>query len=170
MQIGVRCIRRGDAEHLHRIFTGSDAGARSQEYFERLVSLHNEGLRWVIVGLADGLPVAYGSLLSDSLYPPFRERGIPEISNLNVVPRFRRMGIASLMLDEAERQAFLRSDVVGIGFGLHPGYRAAQRLYVLRGYVPDGNGLYWVDRFPQEREQVTLDDDLVLYLEKLNPA
>ena len=45
-------------------------------------------------------------------------------------------------------------------------YRAAQRLYVLRGYVPDGNGVYCRGRFPQEGEQVRLDDDLVLYLVK----
>lgn len=29
------------------------------------------------------------------------------------------------------------SDTVCLGVGLHSGYGAAQRMYVLRGYVPD---------------------------------
>jgi hypothetical protein len=33
-------------------------------------------------------------------------------------------------LDRAEAEAARRSGVVGIGVGLHPGYNAAQRLYV----------------------------------------
>ena len=56
--------------------------------------------------------------------------------------------------------------MIGIGFGLHPGYRAAQRLYPRRGYTPDGNGIYGNGRFPREREMVRLDDDLALYLTK----
>jgi hypothetical protein len=85
-------------------------------------------------------------------------------------PAFRHLGIASSILDQAERVVFERTDSVGIAFGLHPGYRAAQRLYVPRGYVPDGNGVYWRGRFPKEGEQIHLDDDLVLYLIKRRPA
>jgi len=106
------------------------------------------------------------SLVLESNYPPFRERGVPEVIDLNVAPLSRQRGVASRILDEAERLAFEHSDAVGIGFGLHPGYRAAQRLYVLRGYVPDGHGVFCRGRFPEEGEQVTLNDDLVLHLIK----
>lgn len=165
MQIQARLIAPADAPGLQEAFAGTPWDHGLQR-FERLVGQHDSAARHVWMGLADGRPVAYGSLLADSAYPPFREQGIPEIHDLNVAPRFRRLGIASRILDQAERLAFEAHDAVGIGFGLHPGYRAAQRLYVLRGYVPDGNGVYCLGRFPQEGEQVRLDDDLVLYLVK----
>ena len=55
---------------------------------------------------------------------------------------------------------------MGIGIGLHPGYNAAQRLYGKRGYIPDGRGITYRDRFLKEGEHIVLDDDLVLHLTK----
>ena len=46
---------------------------------------------------------------------------------------------------------------VAIGVGMHAGYNAAQRLYVLRGYVPDGRGLTYGDRYVGEYEDVKLE-------------
>jgi hypothetical protein len=45
-------------------------------------------------------------------------------------------------------------------------YGAAQRLYVLRGYIPDGLGLHWKDHHVQDGEDVRVDDNLALYLTK----
>jgi hypothetical protein len=36
-----------------------------------------------------------------------------------------------------------RSDVVGLGVGLYPDYGTAQRMYVRRGYLPDGRGVIY---------------------------
>lgn len=44
-------------------------------------------------------------------------------------------------MDIAEKIAFERSDEVCIGVGLHGGYGSAQRMYVKRGYIPDGSGV-----------------------------
>ena len=71
-------------------------------------------------------------------YPYYQENGIPEIQDLNVLPKFRRQGIATQLLDEAESRIAQRADIVGIGFSLYADYGAAQRLYFLRGYIPDG--------------------------------
>ncbi|HEU0299590.1 MAG TPA: hypothetical protein VFR37_09055 [Longimicrobium sp.] len=43
---------------------------------------------------------------------------------------------------------------------------AAQRLYVRRGYVPDGRGIHYDGRPVPGGEHVADDDDLVLYLVK----
>lgn len=102
----------------------------------------------------------------NSEYAPFREAGIPEINDLVVAPPNRRQGIASRLMDEAEAIIRTRSSTAGIGVGLHPGYAAAQRMHVLRGYVPDGNPLTYRDQFVHERQQMTLDDDLVMHLVK----
>lgn len=99
-------------------------------------------------------------------YPGFIEQNIPEIQDLNVLPQFRRQGIASRLLDHAESEIARQSAIVGIGVGLHPGYNAAQRLYVMRGYIPDGRGVTYQNRYVSEGEQVMLDDDLVLHFTK----
>jgi GNAT superfamily N-acetyltransferase len=97
-------------------------------------------------------------------YPFFAEKRIPEIQDLNVLPPFRRKGIGTTLLVHAEAEIATRSDVAGLGVGLHPGYNEAQRLYVKRGYVPDGQGVTYKDRYVREGEQVRLDDDLLLHL------
>ena len=169
MEIEARRICMRDPDELHDSFSGTPWN-RGLGFFQQLLADHEAGTRVVWVGLANGRAVAFGSLVWQSDYPPFREERIPEIKDLNVAPRFRRLGVATSILDCAEKLAFKESNRVGIGFGLHPGYRAAQRLYVLRGYVPDGNGVFSGGRFPAEGEQVTLDDHLVLYLTKRNPT
>jgi len=45
-------------------------------------------------------------------------------------------------------------------------YGAAQRLYVNRGYVPNGKGAYYKKNNLGYFEEVIADDDLVLYLTK----
>ena len=76
-----------------------------------------------------------------STYAPFAETGIPEIQDFNVLPEFRRRGIGTRLMDRAEQRVARRCDTVGIGVGMYADYGHAQRLYVLRGYVPDGRGL-----------------------------
>lgn len=90
----------------------------------------------------------------------------PEIQDLNVLPQFRRRGIASALVDKAEALIATRSSMVGIGVGMYPDYGPAQRMYVKRGYVPDGRGLTWRDRTVAPMDQVIVDDDLVLFFSK----
>lgn len=99
--------------------------------------------------------------------PIFAERGVPEIKDLNVLPRFRGDGVGSALLEAAEELIRERSGVAGLRVGLHAGYGAAQRLYVRRGYVPDGSGA--VDAAGEsvpEGAGVVLDDDVTLRLFK----
>jgi len=46
-------------------------------------------------------------------------------------------------------------------------YGAAQRLYVKRGYLPDGRGLVAHGCHVTWGETVVVDDDLALYLTKM---
>jgi GNAT superfamily N-acetyltransferase len=108
----------------------------------------------------------YVTINWESAYPAFAEQKIPEIQDLNVLPTFRRRGIGTLLLDHAEAEIAHRSNIVGIGVGLHPGYNDAHRLYVKRGYIPDGRGVTYKDCYLREGDQVVLDDDLLLHLVK----
>jgi GNAT superfamily N-acetyltransferase len=100
------------------------------------------------------------------LYELSKNEGIPEIVDFNVLPKYRRPGVGTQLMDKVESEIADVSSVAGIGVGLDPDYGATQRLYALRGYVPDGRGLYQRGHYPVYGEQITVDDDLVSYLTK----
>ena len=83
-----------------------------------------------------------------------------------MLPQFRRRGIGTRLMDEAEHRIAERSPAAGVGFGLTPDYGAAQRMYVKRGYVPDGKGIRSNDRYVEPGDCVTVDDGLALFLTK----
>ena len=75
-------------------------------------------------------------------------------------------GIGAALLRVAEQEAFIRSDVVGLGVGLYRDYGPAQQLYVSRGYLPDGCGVTYQYKYIEPGATVTLDDDLILWFTK----
>ena len=138
--------------------------------YERYLSEQRRGGRVVLVAFLSDTFAGYVTIVWQSGYPPFREANIPEIVDFNVVPRLRRRGIGSQLMDEAERRIAERSAVAGIGVGLDPDYGAAQRLYVKRGYVPDGRGLTSHGRPVSWGETVRVDDGLALcFVKSLRP-
>lgn len=139
---------------------------KTEAQYRRYLEEQTARRRVCRVAIVDGRFAGYVTLNLQPTYPPFAEAGIPEIQDLNVLPEFQRQGIATRLLDEVEALAGERSSTVGIGVGLHPGYNAAQRLYGKRGYIPDGRGITYHDRFLQEGAQIVLDDELVLHLTK----
>jgi GNAT superfamily N-acetyltransferase len=134
------------------------------EQYQRYWQEHLQGRRLVLVAERAGEFAGYGTIIWESDYPPFREAGIPEIMDLNVLIKFRRLGIASALLEEAERRIQARGRIPGLGVGLLRDYGPAQVLYARRGYVPDGHGISYNGRFPEHGEMVRVDDDLCLYL------
>lgn len=105
-------------------------------YFERVLQQQAVGALNLLLALEAGEYLGHCKLVWSPGYPGFRERGIPEIQDLNVIRSRRRQGVASRLLDEAEAYIVKRSPFAGIGFGLYADYGAAQRLYIQRGYVP----------------------------------
>ncbi len=101
-------------------------------------------------------------------YLHFREAGIPEISDLNVLPAHRRRGIGTALIEHCERcAAETAATMIGIGVGLYPGYNNAQRLYTRLGYVLDGHGVHYKNRPVQYGERPPFDDSLVICFTKL---
>lgn len=92
--------------------------------------LSDPRLVWVAF-IGDRL-AGYITLQWQSLYPPFNGQNIPEVMDLNVLPTFRTMGIGSLLLATAEKEAASKSQIIGIGVDLYAGkdggYGAAQSL------------------------------------------
>ncbi|WP_331831658.1 GNAT family N-acetyltransferase [Orientia tsutsugamushi] len=113
---------------------------------------------------------SYITLKLQSQYPSFKAQRIPEIMDLNVLPVYRKIGIGSLLLDTAEKEAVTRREIVGIGFGLYAGadggYGPAQRLYIKCGYIPDCKGVTYNYQPTKPGNSYPLDDDLVLCVTK----
>lgn len=103
--------------------------------YERYLAQQSAGTRVCLVAEAAGQSTGYVTVNWIPTYPGFVELKLPPL---------RRHGIATRLLDEAEWIIAERSKIAGIGVGLHPGYNAAQRLYVRRGYVPDGRGVTYI--------------------------
>ena len=161
----LRALRESDAELFARAF--DEIGwNKPANLFLRYFAAQQAGLRWVRVADVAGVPAGYVTLVWRSDDPVFSATGIPEIVDLNVLPAYRRKGIATALLDAAEAEAASRSETVGIRVGLHGGYGAAQRLYVRRSYIPDGKGVVVRGESISEGATAPIDDDLTLRLSK----
>jgi ribosomal protein S18 acetylase RimI-like enzyme len=135
-------------------------------YFKDLLVEQDRKERIVLLAHLDGDFAGYITIRWQSHYPPFVEKDIPEIKDLRVLPDFRRRGVATALMDEAEKRIFERSSIAGIGVGLYADYGPAQRVYISRGYVPDGSGLHYKNQPVNPGHDVRVDDDLLLYFIK----
>ncbi len=167
-----------ETEHLRiRDMVPADAEAITKEeiaqgwhqtvdkYLMRLEH-RKQGLCIPLVAEYDGMPAGYISVYPRSIEGPFGDQGLPEIVDFGVLEKFRRRGIGSALMDTAEMIAGRYADLVYLGVGLHAGYGSAQRMYVKRGYIPDGSGVWHGDRPCIPYAEYANDDDLMLYLSK----
>jgi len=113
-----------------------------------------------------GEVAGYINLYYEYSHGPFAGTGIPEIVDFGVLEKFRRRGIGSALMDAAETLAKEASDEVCLGVGLYSSYGSAQRMYVKRGYIPDGSGVWYKNEICPPYADIRNDDDLVLYLSK----
>lgn len=123
------------------------------------------GEREVLVAEIDGAVAGYITILPSAKHGPFASI-YPELSDFNVFEPFRNKGIGNRLLEKAEQGVKRFSGKVCLGVGLHLGYGPAQRLYIKRGYIPDGTGVWYRNKPLEMGASCQNDDDLVLYLSK----
>jgi GNAT superfamily N-acetyltransferase len=136
------------------------------EQFRNYYRQQAEGIRKVLVSEGNGEFAGYLTILWQSKYPPFREKNIPEISDFNVLKKFRRQGVGTKLMDVAESLVAESSTIVGLGVGLTADYGDALHLYLKRGYIPDGRGISQSCELIKYGDRVMVDDNLNLYLIK----
>lgn len=126
-----------------------------------------EGRAVALAAECDGKAVGYINVYFQVPKGPFAGKGLPEIVDFGVLQAYQRRGIGARLMDAAEGIAARLADAVCLGVGLHNGYGSAQRMYVKRGYIPDGSGVWYRGRPCTPYDTVyTNDDNLVLYLSK----
>jgi predicted acetyltransferase len=143
---------------------------KPEETFQRYLEEQSLGTRIIWLAEVNNKFAGYITLKWQSSYEPFLLANIPEIMDLNVLPKYRSCGIGSKLLRTAEKEAATKGDTVGIGVGLYGepdgGYGTAQRLYIKRGYMPDGRGVTYNYTNVAPGDNVRLDNELVLWFSK----
>ena len=164
MNCTIRNMIKSDIEFLSHGFINQGWPGR-EEILARYFLEQESGEREVLVAEIDGAVAGYVTILPSAKHGPFAEV-YPELSDFNVFEPFRNQGIGNRLLEEAEQGVKRFSDTVCLGVGLHLGYGPAQRLYIKRGYIPDGTDV-WYRNQPLEMNATSQNnDDLVLYLVK----
>ena len=138
MELVIRTVRPDDTGRLAEAFA---SWPKPRELFVTYASRVAAGDLDMVVATVNAGLAGYLLIEPRSSYPPFAAAGVPEIADFNVLGPHRRRGVGTALMDEAESRVAQHSAVVGLGVGLYADYGAAQRLYVRRGYLPDGAGV-----------------------------
>ncbi|MEG2429782.1 MAG: GNAT family N-acetyltransferase [Oscillospiraceae bacterium] len=133
-----------------------------QKYYEQQLS----GKRKVFVATVNEKVAGYATLLPNDCNGPFKDKNIPTICDFNVLEKFQSNGIGTMILEAIEADVKTHSPIICLGVGLHNGYGSAQRMYIKRGYVPDGSGVWYNNENLAQNAQCYNNDDLVLYMSK----
>ena len=168
-QLMIRNMQSSDAQ----IFTDEERAQgwnASVEKYERRLRDQADGKCISLAAEYQGHPAGYVNVYPDSKWGALGGKGLPEIVDFGVLKKYQRKGIGTKLMDTAEEIAAGYADTVYLGVGLHEGYGNAQRMYVRRGYLPDGSGI-WHGNEPCDAYETDykIDDDLALYLYKKLP-
>lgn len=162
MEVIIRLMVPDDADAFTKAFAAIGWN-KPHSLFAGYLKAQASGDFRVFVAEVDSVPAGYVLLHPQAKHGPYAGKGIPEIVDFNVLPDFRNHGVGSALMDAAEAAA---GDRVCLGVGLHAGYGPAQRLYIRRGYQPDGSGVWYRNEPLTPYAPCVNDDDLVLYMAK----
>lgn len=161
----IRDLRESDAQI---ITDGEVAQGWHQTIDKYLLRLRDQtsGKAIALAAEYQGQVAGYINVYPNAENGAFGGQGLPEIVDFGVLEKFRCNGIGSKLMDAAEEIAGRYADTVYLGVGMHCGYGSAQRMYVKRGYIPDGSGVWYQNKVLGQYEPCCNDDDLVIYLSK----
>ncbi len=165
-ELVIRNMEEADAQIFTNEYTAQGWHSDIEDYLLRLKDQAE--------GKCVALTAVYQGHLAGSVYVymephdgPFNGKGYPEIHDFNVLKKYQKKGIGNRLMDVAEQIASQFSDTVCLGVGLCDAYGSAQRMYVKRGYIPDGSGVWYQGKQCVQYETVcTIDDDLILFFTK----
>ncbi|MBQ9121975.1 MAG: GNAT family N-acetyltransferase [Lachnospiraceae bacterium] len=164
-EIVIRDLQPGDVQ----VITDEEIAQgwqQTTEKYEMRLKDQADGVATALVAEFRGNVAGYINVYPNAKWGPFGNQGYPEIVDFGVLEKFRRNGIGSRLMDVAEQVAGTYADMVYLGVGIHSGYGSAQRMYVKRGYIPDGSGVWYGDKVCPQYAPCSNDDDMVLYLSK----
>ena len=138
---------------------------KEEKYLQRLQDA-TIGKCVALIAEYKGNVAGYLSIYPNSKGGAFGGKGLPELVDFGVLQKYRRQGIGNTLMQTAETIAKDYADTVYLGVGLHRDYGAAQRMYVKRGYIPDGSGLWWQGKQLEPYAELKNDNEAVIYMSK----
>lgn len=164
-KIVVRSMKPEDSQIIYDTYLSYDWHPDITTY-ETYYKEQEEGQRKVFIAEYEGEVVGLCTLVLNPTEGPWVGMGYPEIVDLGVFFHIHKKGIGTKLLDVAEAEAAKLSDTVFLAVGVHSGYGAAQRIYVKRGYLPDGSGVWYQGKQLEQYAPCVNDDDLLLFMSK----
>lgn len=163
--IRLKDIEEQDCERLAEVFLtkGYD---ESMHLYQTYLSDATVGIKDVILACSLDEIVGYVVINWQSSYEDFKEEGIPEIQDIQVLSNWRRKGIATKLMDEAEKRATNKANYCAVGVGLSEAYEALQNLYEKRNYLPDGKGIFYIQPMVIQNDQLEVYDNQALMMIK----
>lgn len=161
----IRSMEAADARIFYETYL-SYGWHPSLDVYENYYKEQEQNKRQVFVAVYNGTVCGLCTLVMNPTVGPWAGMGCPEIVDLSVFRHAQNKGIGSRLLDAAEHEAAKATDTVCLAVGLHSGYGAAQRLYVKRGYIPDGSGVWYRGKRLEQYAPCCNDDALLLYMYK----
>lgn len=165
MKIKIRQMLQSDITEFPAEFE-KQGWNKPVEQYQMYYDEQENGTRKIFVAEVDGKATGYATLLSYDISGPFKDKNIPVIVDFNVLEKYQRNGIGTAIMDAIENHVKEYSSTICLGVGLHYGYGAAQRMYVKRGYIPDGSGVWFNGERLEQYEPCVNDDELILYFSK----
>ena len=163
--ITIRSMETEDARILYKTYLSYGWHPQIETY-KNYYKDQDEGTRLVFIAEYNGRVSGQCTLALNPKEGPWAGQRFPEIVDLTVFLDVRGKGIGSKLLDVAEKEAAGISDMVFLAVGIHSGYGSAHRLYIKRGYIPDGSGVWYKGKVLEQYAPCINDDDLLLFLSK----
>ena len=163
-KIEVRQMTREDIPAICK--ADNDETESFVNYLNRQLDFQDNNECSALVALCDNRVAGYVFLFYRCKWGAMKNQGLPGICDLVVFEPYRRKGIATKLMDCAESLARSVNTKIYLDVCLNAEYGPAQRFYALRGYVPDGAGVYYEERVLAKDEVCKNDDELTLCLVK----
>ena len=163
--IRIRSMVHEDAKIWYDTYVSYDWHPQMETY-ENYFKDQEEGKRLVFVPEYEGKAAGICTLLLKPEEGPFAGNGWPEINDLCIFFHLHKRGLGNKVLDVVEAEAAKISDHEFLAVRVHSGYGPAQRIYVKRGYIPDGSGVWYQGKQLEQYAPCVNDDDLLLFLSK----
>ena len=160
----VRKIKREDILGICR--ADNDESEENVHYLTGHVERQARGECTALLAVYEGEIAGYVFIYFNCRWGALKNQNIPGIVDLYVFEKYRRCGIATKLMNEAEKIAKQHGKKVYLDVCLDSSYGPAQVFYAKRGYVPDGNGVYYEDKVCRENMNCVNDDELTLCLVK----
>jgi len=161
----IRAMRPEDGDVFYDTYE-SYGWHPQRETYAQYYDEQKRGERMVFVAEYEGEVAGICTLVLHPQEGPWAGKDYPEIVDFSVFFHLHNRGIGSKLLDIVEQEAFRIADMVYLAVGVHSGYGTAQRMYVKRGYIPDGSGVWYRGENLAQYAPCCNDDDLLLFLSK----